>query len=61
MISALFLNRADNVPFERVYKTRRGFATGVKNMKHAHFKWAIDYDAAKIIYPEQLRECRNAG
>lgn len=54
-IRALFINKPDNVPFERYYRTQRGFTIGLRNIKHAQFKWAIDEDNVRILYPEDVR------
>lgn len=55
MIDASFINTADNVPFRRVYRTRRGFTIALKKMKGIKFLFAMDRESSSIIYPEHVK------
>lgn len=54
-IRASFINRPDNVPFNRYYKTRKGFHAALSRMKNYSFLNAIDDESFTIISPKDVR------
>ncbi len=52
---ATFLNLNDNVPFDRVYRTKERFISAYKRMKNAEFKGGIDFNNISIIKPDDIK------
>lgn len=53
-IHARFINDADNILFQRVYKSRKSFLSAKRRMKHATFIDAIDFNTLTLVKPEDL-------
>lgn len=53
-VHARYINDADNVPFQRVYKSHKSFLSAKKKMKHATFVDAVDFITLTIIKPEDF-------
>lgn len=59
MIEASFINLNDNVPFQRVYRTQRGFTIALYKMQGVKFLFALDRENSRIIYPEHVKQFKD--